>query len=257
MVPNRYPAIELPEGAHEVIIESPEHTTRFIDLSAEGASLAIQMWARRVAYWRAERSKEYLLLFKNEGVAAGASLEHIHSQFTAIDIVPDEIHEMWCKLLDDPSAIDPAPEQLISLSKNGKFQSKTPQAPRASFESWILPAQYDLSFESLAENTDAADEMSELLKTSLELILSGAKATSFNLVLQIPPNSLAEQIGHRWWIEIAPRTASLAGFELATNWRINAVSPEQATGTLRKMFAELRADQTVSEGSDSEVLPVR
>ena len=102
VVPNRYPAFELPDGAHEVIIESPEHTTRFTDLDPQQSSLVLQMWARRIAYWRNESSKEYLLLFKNEGLAAGASLEHIHSQFTAMDFLPEDLQTMWTKLSQEP-----------------------------------------------------------------------------------------------------------------------------------------------------------
>ena len=256
VVPNRYPAFELPDGAHEVIIESPEHTTRFTDLDPKQSSLVMQMWARRIAYWRNESSKEYLLLFKNEGLAAGASLEHIHSQFTAMDFMPDDLQAMWTKLSHDPKANQPTEEQLIA--GGSLFQAITPLAPRAAYETWIMPtASCNIPFEALAENDAAAKELSDLLQTFLKLIQSAARTKSYNLVLQIAPNSKATTLGPCWWIEIAPRSASLAGFELATNWRINAVSPEVATETLRKNYLQTVANQSVSQESDSEVLPVR
>lgn len=252
VVPNRYPAFELPDGAHEVIIESPEHTTHFTDLDPKQSSLVMQMWARRVAYWRNESSKEYLLLFKNEGLAAGASLEHIHSQFTAMNFMPNDLQAMWNKLSQDPKANQPKEEQIIAGSS--LFQAVTPIAPRAAFETWIMPmASFNTPFEALSENDAAADELSDLLQTFLKLIRSAARTDSYNLVLQIAPNPVASQLGHCWWIEIAPRSASLAGFELATNWRINAVSPELATETLRKNYLQSAANQSALRGSDSEV----
>ena len=138
------------------------------------------------------------------------------------------------------------------------FQVVTPVAPRASFETWIMPtASFNTSFEAIAEDRSTADKLSNMLQTFLKLIRISAQTDSYNLVLQVAPNSLASQLGHCWWIEIAPRNASLAGFELATNWRINAVSPELATETLRKTYFKAAANRSVAKGSDSEVLPVR
>ena len=81
-------------GAHEVIIESPEHTARLATLHRQAASRTFS-WAfrDRMLDLKKDRRFRYILIFKNHGEAAGASLEHPHSQLIALPIVPKRVQE--------------------------------------------------------------------------------------------------------------------------------------------------------------------
>ncbi len=233
VVPNRYPAFELPDGSHEVIIESPEHRSHFAELPDEQATKAIQMWARRIRHWRSLPQCEYLLLFKNEGLAAGASLEHLHSQFTALDRAPEDVSAMWQRIAESPT--QKLSCERLTISSTGNFSAFSPRAPRAAFETWIACHDSRKSFEDFADSAAESSELAKTVQSVLRKTTQLAHAGGANLVLQVAPNSVANQVA-RWWIEIAPRSSAMAGFELATNWRINSVSPQKSVEMLKSYF---------------------
>jgi UDPglucose--hexose-1-phosphate uridylyltransferase len=76
-------------GAHEVIVNSPEHHTRLSELGPAGIAAAMSAWRTRVAAHSGEASLVHLIV--NEGPLAGASLEHSHAQLYALGFVPAEI----------------------------------------------------------------------------------------------------------------------------------------------------------------------
>jgi galactose-1-phosphate uridylyltransferase len=110
VVPNRFPALgiegELDRegeglfdkmngvGAHEVIIETPEHGSSRLAMLPERAVEDV-LWAYRDRMLDLKNDKRfrYVLIFKNHGEAAGASIEHPHSQLIALPIVPRRVRE--------------------------------------------------------------------------------------------------------------------------------------------------------------------
>src|SRR5215218_2291367 len=78
-------------GAHEVVIESPRHEDTLATRS-EGAVGQV-LWAarERVQDLKQDRRFRYIIIFKNHGLSAGASLDHSHSQLIALPIVPREV----------------------------------------------------------------------------------------------------------------------------------------------------------------------
>lgn len=195
------------------------------------------MWAKRVLYWRSQPGMDYLLLFKNEGLAAGASLEHIHSQFTALAKTPDEIAAMWTRLAKEPT--QSLSNEELTIKTQNRLTLFSPLAPRAAFETWIASTDPRMPFTELAADTapsiDHAGELAMMIQAILRETTNAARASGANLVLQVAPNSMVNQVP-RWWIEVAPRSSAMAGFELATNLRINAVSPQQAVERLKSSF---------------------
>lgn len=221
VVPNRYPAFEGADGQHEVIIESPRHVTRFVDLTNEEAASAVQMWARRIAKWRAESGYDYQLVFKNEGVGAGASLEHVHSQVVTLPKAPS--------LGDAPIRGD-----LIVHQANG-WRIAASSVPRFAFESVICPEDSTHDFASLANDAEVAGRLAAVIAQTLVALRSVTDVAAYNLMVNTPGE------GMPWWIDITPRSAVTAGFELATRMWINAFSPEAAAERLR---AVMEADQS-------------
>src|SRR6476646_11831493 len=109
VVPNKYPALRVEGtleregdgmfdrmsgiGAHEVIIETPDHD-RPLALQSE-IEIERVLWACRERMLDLKRDfrLKYILVFKNHGAAAGATLEHPHSQLIALPLVPDFVRE--------------------------------------------------------------------------------------------------------------------------------------------------------------------
>src|SRR4051794_22689287 len=67
-------------GAHEVIIESPRHEDSLASMSEAAVESVLWAFRERVQDLRQDRRFRYIIIFKNHGAAAGASLEHPHSQ---------------------------------------------------------------------------------------------------------------------------------------------------------------------------------
>jgi UDPglucose--hexose-1-phosphate uridylyltransferase len=104
VVPNKYPALIIEGnldkqgeglydrmngiGAHEVIIESPNHQDRFSHLPPHDMLLTFQAFRDRIRDLAKDNRFNYVVVFKNFGKAAGASLEHSHSQLVALPILP-------------------------------------------------------------------------------------------------------------------------------------------------------------------------
>ena len=72
-------------GAHEVLINAPEHVTAMAELDEEQFAAAVATWRERM---RAHADASYVQLIVNEGGGAGASLEHTHAQLYALPFVP-------------------------------------------------------------------------------------------------------------------------------------------------------------------------
>ena len=80
VVPNLYPAISAPLGAHEVVIESPQHVTDWHAMSPAELTRVVLTYRDRLRAHQEHARAAYVSVFKNAGAEAGASLPHVHSQ---------------------------------------------------------------------------------------------------------------------------------------------------------------------------------
>jgi len=80
-------------SAHEVIIETPEHKEDLFSLEDEHIRKVIEVYRDRIVKLMKIPYIKYVLVFKNQGREAGASLRHSHSQVIATPIIPRNIHE--------------------------------------------------------------------------------------------------------------------------------------------------------------------
>ena len=188
VVPNKFPALH-PDGevhaagegiydridgvgAHEVVIESPDHFASLGTLPAAHVGEILVAYRERLLALRKDPRLEYVLIFKNHGVAAGASLEHPHSQLIATPILPELVAEelegaaryfrmkercVWCDVVRQ----ERRDGSRLVLEEDG-FVAVAPFAPRFPFETWILPTTHRASFESL--QTDEVDALARLLR---------------------------------------------------------------------------------------------
>jgi UDPglucose--hexose-1-phosphate uridylyltransferase len=231
VVPNQYPAVDGADGVQEVVIESPRHVRRLVDLTDDELAAAVACWARRLLYWRRGGRFDYALLFKNEGPAAGASLQHVHSQLIALPTAPASAAAMW-----DAVRRGDLPQGESAIVETATWELVSPAAPRFAYECWWRPKAGEMSLESLADGVGAG-ELAQNLRRIVAAVTTLGRCDAYNLIVQVPPASLACEVGDRWWIEVVPRSAGIAGLELATGLWVNPVGPEEAAQRLVEELA--------------------
>jgi UDPglucose--hexose-1-phosphate uridylyltransferase len=219
-------------GDHEVIVSSPRHHTRLIDLGAEGIAAAMAAWRQRIAAHSETASHVHLIV--NEGPLAGASLEHSHAQLYALGFVPTEVarererfaayneRTMGSHLLEDVVVEEVRRrERLVAVDDEAVLFC--PWASRSPFELRIVPR-------SAAPRFEHDDRGAAMLHTALRA-LAGVFGTTpqLNLWVRTAPRGSDE---FHWHIDLVPRLASKAGFELGTGVDIDVYAPERAAADL-------------------------
>jgi len=256
-LPNKFPALQIHGelnkkgegvfdmmngiGAHEVIIETPDHQLSLATMPQRAVEDVLWAYYFRLTDLKKDMRFKYVLIFKNEGEIAGASLEHSHSQLIALPIVPKTVREEMessKKYYDSKERCifcDIINQELESgkriIYENDRYVALSPFAPRDPFETWILPKKHesnfyppDKSFASLAE----------ILQRTLKQLDRVLDVPPYNFILHISP--FKEEINdyYHWHIEILPRLTRRAGFEWGSGFFINPTPPEEATKFLRE-----------------------
>jgi len=251
VVPNKYPAIMLETpvdaafGAHEVIIESPEHRLELVELDVEVLAIILTVYRDRLRHWASDRRLKHAVLFKNSGFAAGASLEHVHSQLIALPYVPAAVqaklesvarfHQshgrcLYCELIGQEAA---AGERLV-LHERG-YIAFCAYAPRQPYEAWLLPERHAARFESLEAGELGAQ--AQVLHELLHRLHAASPGAAYNLLLHTAPFAASEDSFHWHW-ELVPRLTYEAGLEWGGDVYITPLSPERAAATLRAAFSD-------------------
>jgi UDPglucose--hexose-1-phosphate uridylyltransferase len=259
VVPNKFPALRVEGtldrqgeglfdrmngiGAHEVIIETPDHTATLATMSEPAIERIFWAWRDRVLDLKQDFRLRYIVIFKNHGASAGATLEHSHSQLIALPIVPREMSEELdgarrhyqqkerCVFCDVIRQEVKDGSRLISESSD--FVAIAPYAPRFPFETWLLPKRHASKFED-ASRTEYSS-LARMVKDTLQRMNQMLLSPPYNLIVHSSP--LQENAGeyYHWHIEIMPKLTRVAGFEWGTGFYINPTGPEEAADVLRKV----------------------
>ena len=258
VVPNKFPAV-LPgaghqsshdelylareaTGTHEVIIESPRHVSSLTDLSDDATLEVLLAYRERLCALREDDRHAYGLVFKNVGDAAGASLEHVHSQLIATSIVPHQLSAelqiaadfyqrrgvcIFCELVQRECAS--RVRVVVDLPHHVAF---CPFASRLPYETWILPKLHESHFELMASERVA--ELAHGFRDVLARLESVTDRCAYNYLVHTSPFDMPTAAHYHWHIELLPRVVNLAGFEWGTGFYINPVPPEEAACHLRE-----------------------
>ncbi len=106
-----------------------------------------------------------------------------------------------------------------------------PFASRWPFETWIIPKQHAAVF--TASDASEVEPLVHALWMTLNALHQALGAPAHNSVLhEAPLRDSCEDYWH-WRIEILPRLATAAGFELGTGIWINTMLPEHSAEYLR------------------------
>ena len=268
VVPNKFPALshegeldmqvdELFEsmsgvGHHEVIIETPDHGASLAELSEAEVEKTIWAFRERILALQKDERIQYILIFKNHGVAAGASLEHSHSQLIALPIVPIRVRReidlsrgyfrlrqrcVFCDVLAKERSVQ---QRIIAESEN--FVVLSPYAARFAFETWILPKAHQSLFELTPPEQHG--ELAVLLKKLLGGLNLCLANPAYNFLLHTAPVADRCEQAFHWHFEVIPQLTRVAGFEWGSGFYINPTTPEMAAESLRVSIATGKAPRS-------------
>jgi len=256
--PNRFPALEPSppsaaasqgplftavsgEGAHEVVVETPVHN-RFPALrSDDEIRLMVQAYQQRYLALMARPSTEYVLVFKNQGEAAGTSIEHPHSQIIAAPVVPESVWRsgeiarehhrrsgrcLQCQLAEEEMRVGSR-----VVHRDDRFVVFHPFAAASPAETWIVPLDHQPSFGWVGESALAA--FASVLARTLRQLSAGFGDPDFNYAIHSAPRTEEDQPYWHWRLQLIPRLTKAAGFELGSGIYINIASPETTAETMR------------------------
>ncbi len=257
VVPNKFPALQVEGdldrqgeglfdkmngiGAHEVIIETPDHKESLATLPSAAVERVLWAFRERVLDLKQDRRFRYILIFKNHGAAAGASLDHSHSQLIALPVIPrnvrDEIsgarqhyqHKERCVYCD--IVRQELDQRTRVISENADFVAVSPYAPRFPFETWILPKRHGSNFEEAPRHE--YETLARMLKDVLQRMNRALESPPFNLIIHSAPFTESAADFYHWHVEIMPKLTKVAGFEWGSGFYINPTAPEEAAEVLR------------------------
>ena len=259
VIPNKFPALRIEGelnrrglglfdlcrgvGAHEVIIETPEHERQMGDLSLEELGRVITTYKLRLADLHGDRRLKYSLIFKNFGAAAGASLEHSHTQLIALPIVPKRVQEeltgaeryfdfrercAYCDML-----YQELQEEERIVCENRSFAAYAPFVSSFPFEIFILPKAHRPDFAQIT--SEEVTDLARLLKETLQRLRTVLGNPAYNFIVHTVPNDGRSRDEYHWHIELIPKLTKIAGFEWGTGFYINPTPPELAAKILREV----------------------
>ena len=257
VVPNKFPALIIEGdldkrgegiydkmngiGAHEVIIESPNHHETLSSMDIDQLVLVFRAYKDRLIDLARDKRFKYIIVFKNFGKAAGASLEHSHSQLIALPIVPQIIQEelygcqryfdykercVFCDIIRQERS-----QHMRLVDENDDFITICPFAPRSPFEMWVLPKRHQSRFNSMDDGQ--LYQLAVLFSSTMRKLDNVLPNVPYNYMLHTAPLNDAHLEHYHWHIEIMPKVSTVAGFEWGTGFHINTVPPEEAAVILK------------------------
>lgn len=258
VVPNKFPALRVEGtldrtgdgiydrmngiGAHEVIIETPQHELYLSQLPEKAVTDLFWAFRERIRDLKRDQRMRYIVCFKNHGEMGGATLEHTHSQIIGLPIVPKTVQEeldgakryfdfrercLWCDMLRQE-----AESTQRVIIDNDHFAAVAPYAPRFPFETWVIPKHHSSHFEDSSH--DSIEQLALVMRSLLRRIDKVLEQPSYNFVIHTAPTQSGPLEHFHWHIEVIPRLTKMAGFEWCTGFYINPTPPEEAAKFLRE-----------------------
>lgn len=257
VMPNKFPALQIYGdlnkagvgifdmmngiGAHEVIVETPDHMLSLSTMTLKVVEDVLWAYYLRLTDLRKDRRFKYVLIFKNEGDAAGASLEHSHTQLIALPIIPILVKEetdsakhyyglkercIFCDVINQERE-----SQKRIIYENSQYVALAPFAPRAPFETWILPKKHESNFQPPNENFSSLAEILQVILKQTDKIL---EVPPYNFMIHTSPFQDEINEYYHWHIEIVPKLTKIAGFEWGSGFFINPTPPEESAKFMRE-----------------------
>lgn len=268
VIPNKYPALRVEGepssrgygmydvmngiGAHEVIIETPDHDRSMADLTEHEICDVLKTYRARYLDLRKDFRLRYMVIFKNHGLRAGATLHHSHSQLIAVPLLPPvattelRVARNYFDAKERCIFCDIVAFELNEgvrvVREFSNYVTLAPYASSSPFELRLFPKQHSHDFALL--NDAQLSELATAMKDMLLRVKTVLRDASYNYILHTapPPHRRPGKPGYwssleydyHWHIELVPRLTQMAGFEWGTGFHINPTSPEDAASFLRE-----------------------
>lgn len=257
VVPNREPALRVESGwgasnddlfqssgglgAHEVIVESPRHCATFANLSDEAIGRVLWAWRERIRDLRRDTRLKSFVVVKNVGAAAGAVLDHPHSQLLALPMVPRHLQDeiagarthyeakgtcVFCDIIEQEIVSD---RRLVS--SDADTIAFAPFASRVPFETWVMSREHRAAFDAVTDASLAvvAARLGDVMRRLHTTLMSPAST----LLLHTAPIGEEASVSYHWHLEVLPRFGPVSGLAFDGGVYVNAVPPEEAAQVLR------------------------
>lgn len=235
-------------GRHEIIVETEAHIKCISELSNTEVEKILLAYRDRYVEIAQDKDIKHILIFKNYGKDAGASLEHSHSQLIATPVVPKRVEteingaKDYYKFRDRCVFCDILSQEILDreriIEENEEFLAFNFFASKLPYETWIMPKIHNAFWGTISKKQ--IKELAKILKNAIKRIKMTLGDVDYNMVLHTSPINIStktDEIFH-WHIEIMPKLTKIAGFEWGTGFYINPVLPEEAARSLREVKLE-------------------
>lgn len=221
-------------GHHEVMIESPRHDDDLATMPPAQVLTLIEAYQQRYLHLHRDDRNVLILIFRNHGPRAGASLVHPHSQLIAIGMVPRYIRwqeyeaqryfDEWGRCVYCEIMAFESRDRRRVILENDSFLAFIPFAADVPFETWVVPKRHHSDFGQISE-TERMD-LADALHILLGRLATRLDDPDYNLVIN-SSSRLAHEPQSHWYVRIRPRLVTRAGFEIGSGIRINPSLPEE------------------------------
>jgi UDPglucose--hexose-1-phosphate uridylyltransferase len=236
---NRYSALSLENvrayGQQEVIVETRDHNRELHEMAVSHIVEVFDACIDRFEKLRAIPKIKHVIVFKNEGGKAGASVSHSHTQIIALPIVPPKVEEEasaynkyrlekvncpYCDIMEK----EKSGSRVIWEDDN--FFVLAPYASETPYAAWFLPKKHVSTFSELSH------EEKESLATALKIVL--AKLDELGISYNYFFENAVNNEDYHTHLKLSPRPNIWAGLELGTGVLMNSVPPEEAAKIYRE-----------------------
>ncbi|WP_321369507.1 DUF4931 domain-containing protein [uncultured Desulfuromusa sp.] len=239
-------------GAHELIIETPDHETQLADLSLEQITEVLKAYRARMLDLRNDSRFRYIFIFKNCRVGTATHIRHSHSQLIAVPLIPPLVatelnscrehfqRKERCLVCDLIRQERKQKERIVN--DDGTFLVYAPYASRFPFELMITPVEHKHDF--AAQTDQQLKLLASVLRDALQRIRTVLRDPPYSLILHSAPPVHSRwgrpdywamlPFSYHWHIELAPKLTRMTGFEWGSGFHINPTAPEEAADFLRR-----------------------
>lgn len=230
-------------GSHEVVV-TRDHDRSIAQFSDEEAALVIRAYQIRFQELKKGECTQYISIFHNHGPESGATIAHPHSQVVSLPVIPPDIQRslngarnyfkthnkcVHCTVIEFEIQ-----KKSRIIYENVHCVVVCPYASKTAFEMRLFPKKHMPEFTALDDEETAS--VGDALKEALRRIYAGLNDPSYNFFIHTAPSfDHIQYPEYHWHIEILPKTAIWAGFEIGTGIEISTIAPESAAEFLRSI----------------------
>lgn len=255
-------------GAHEIIVESPQHNGCLSKMLDGEIAYVFNAIAQR--YWSLKRDSRFGFFYAFKNYGPGTSLDHPHWQLEARQFAPQTVYNKYkrmseykvshrgecflCRLWKE----EVADGRLVAESKH--FVAFVPFGTSEPFETIISPKAHAPNFAIYLENSEIALEFASIVRDIMRRVKKALQQEALGedwLLASDPPHlyflysapyyddgtyydddEVLHYVGdgpYHWHLLFLPRTVQKVGHERGTNEDVITIYPEDAAEILRSM----------------------